>query len=138
MRKVMVFGTFDILHKGHLNFFQQAKKHGDYLIVSIARDDTIRQVKGRKPHHSEKTRLKQIKKLGIVDKSILGMKRDKYKNIEKYKPDIICLGYDQVSFVDKLKQELKKRKLKTKVIRLKPYKTHKYKSSKLRRKHGKK
>lgn len=133
MKKVMVFGTFDVLHKGHLNFFKQAKKYGDYLIVAVARDDIVKKVKGKKPKHNEKQRLNKIQKLDIVDKAVLGMKKDKYKNIEKYKPDIICLGYDQTAFTDKLKQELKKRKLKTKIIRLKPYKPHKYKSSKLKK-----
>jgi len=129
----MVFGTFDILHKGHLNFFQQAKKHGDYLTVIVGRDDIVKKIKGKKPRHNEKTRLKTIKKLQIADKAVLGMKKDPYKIIEKYKPDIIALGYDQNSFSKNLKQELKKRKLKTKIIRLKAYKAHKYKSSKLKR-----
>jgi len=40
MKKVICFGTFDLLHLGHLNYFQQAKKQGDYLIVVIATDKT--------------------------------------------------------------------------------------------------
>ena len=125
MNKIMIFGTFDILHKGHLNKFKQAKKYGE-LIVVIARDDTVKKVKGKKPKHSEKQRQKAVKKYG---KSLLGYKTDKYKIIEKYKPDIIGLGYDQNSFTKDLKKELKKRKLKIKIIRFKPYKQHKYKSS---------
>ena len=124
----MVFGTFDILHKGHLNKFEQAKKHGD-LIVVVARDNTVKQVKSKKPKHNEKQRLKQLKKYA---KAVLGCKKDKYKIIEKYKPDIIGLGYDQNSFTKDLRKELKKRNLKIKIIRLKPYKPHKYKSSLLK------
>ena len=89
MKKVMVFGTFDILHNGHLSLFKQAKKYGDYLIVSIARDQSVEKLKGNKTLYNENQRLDQVKKLEIVDKAILGMKRDKYKNIEKYDPDII-------------------------------------------------
>ncbi|MCH9030625.1 MAG: adenylyltransferase/cytidyltransferase family protein [Bacteroidetes bacterium] len=55
-RVVMIFGTFDILHKGHLNLFDQAKKHGDFLIAVIARDKTVVKVKDREPKHNEKER----------------------------------------------------------------------------------
>ena len=125
----MIFGTFDLLHKGHINKFQQAKKHGKLIIV-VARDETVKKVKGRFPKYSEKERLKHA---GIyADKAVLGYKTDKYRIIEKYKPDIIALGYDQVSFTKDLRKELKKRKLNPRIIRLKPYKAHKYKSSLLR------
>lgn len=130
MKKIMVFGTFDILHKGHINKFEQAKKHGDYLIIVVAKDDTVKQVKGKKPEHNEKTRLKQVKP--YAGKAVLGYKTDKYKIIEKYKPDIIALGYDQVSFTKNLKKELKLRNLNPRIIKLKPYKPHKYKSSLLK------
>ena len=45
----MVFGSFDLVHKGHVNFLKQAKKLGDELIVVVARDDNIEKVKKRKP-----------------------------------------------------------------------------------------
>ena len=49
MRKIIVFGTFDILHKGHLNLFKQAKQHGDYLMAVIARDKNVKKAKGKFP-----------------------------------------------------------------------------------------
>jgi cytidyltransferase-like protein len=124
-KKVMVFGTFDILHKGHLSLFKQAKKYGDYLIAVVGRDNTVKKIKGRNPRNNEKERLKKVAEQKIVDKAVLGMKRDMYGNIKKLKPDIICLGYDQAAFADGL------RKFKIRVVRLKPYKPHKYKSSKM-------
>lgn len=42
MKKVLIFGSFDSLHKGHLNLFKQARKHGDKLIAVVARDETIK------------------------------------------------------------------------------------------------
>ncbi|MBW2977337.1 adenylyltransferase/cytidyltransferase family protein [Candidatus Woesearchaeota archaeon] len=125
MKKIMVFGTFDVLHKGHLNFFSQAKKHGDYLIAVVARDKTVKEVKGIFPRHNEKKRLVEVKK--HVDKAVLGYIRDKYKVISKFKPDIICLGYDQRSFINGLKR------FKIPIKRLKAYMTHKYKSSKIKK-----
>jgi cytidyltransferase-like protein len=132
MRKVMVFGTFDILHKGHLNFFRQAKKHGDYLIAVVARDKNVRKIKKKKPRNNEFVRLLNVALVKTVNIAALGSLKDPYKIIEEKKPNIICLGYDQNSYSDKLEEKLKKRKLKTKVIRLKPYKAYKYKSSKLK------
>ena len=128
MKKVMIFGTFDILHKGHLYIFAQARKHGDYLIAVVARDKTVKDLK-RGFHHNEKIRLKNIRK--YVDKAVLAHVRqgNRYNNVIKFKPDVICLGYDQTHFVDGLK-----RFKKIKIVRLRAYKPNIYKSSKMREK----
>jgi FAD synthetase len=136
----MVFGTFDILHQGHLNFFKQArqkigesaKKHGKKLIVVVARDVNVKKIKGRRPKFSERIRLKNIKKIKIVDKAVLGDIKDYFQVIKKEKPNVICLGYDQRMRVLQLKARLKKLGLKMKIFRLKPYKPQIYKSSKLK------
>lgn len=128
----MVFGTFDILHKGHKNFFKQARKYGDYLIVVIARDKTVEQVKGKLPRNNEINRLRTITDNCLADKAVLGSLTDKFAAIKKYKPDFICLGYDQNAFIDKLENKLKKFKPNTKIIRLKPYYPNKYRSSLLK------
>jgi len=132
MKKILVTGTFDIVHPGHLNFFRQAKKKGDYLMVVIARDRTVRQIKGHQPLHTEKQRLTQLRKLGIADRVVLGLFGDKLKIVQRLKPDVICLGYDQRVFIRHLKKKLAKRGLRPTIIRLKAFKPHKYKSSLLR------
>ncbi len=133
MKKVMVFGTFDLLHPGHRYFLKQAKKLGDYLITVVARDTTVKIIKGRLPRQNEKQRFKIIKFYGLADKVILGHKRDKYYVIKKYRPQIIALGYDQISFTDQLANKLEEfGLLKTKVIKLKSYQPEKFKSSKLK------
>lgn len=124
----MAFGTFDLFHSGHISFLKQAKKYGD-LIVVIARDRTVKQVKGELPDNAERERLRAVKASGLADKIILGSLTDKYAAVKKYRPDIICLGYDQKFFVNELRSELKKLKLNTKIIRLKPFHPKKYKSS---------
>ena len=129
IRTVMVFGTFDIFHQGHENFLQQAKKYGDYLIVVIARDATVKQVKGDLPDNSEKIRQQAVIKSNLTNEVVLGNLKNKYAIIKRIKPDIICLGYDQEYFVDQLEDEVKKLKLNTKIIRLKPYKATIYKTS---------
>lgn len=131
MKKVLAFGTFDILHEGHIYFLKNAKAFGDLTVV-ISRDKTVKEIKNKLPVNDEKKRLNNVKKLNIANNVILGYIKNKYKVIQKIKPDIICLGYDQKHFVGGLEKELKRLKLKTKVIRLKPYKPKTHKSSRLR------
>jgi FAD synthetase len=133
MKKVMAMGTFDLIHRGHKYFLREAKKKGDYLIVLVARDKTVWQVKGKTPLCPEKCRRDAVASLGIADKVVLGSLKDKYATFKKERPNIICLGYDQEIFVDKLRDKLKEMRLTTKIVRLKSYKPHLYKSSKLKR-----
>ena len=128
MKKVIAFGTFDKLHKGHEYYLKQAKKNG-YLIVVIARDKNVKKIKGKNPRNKENKRLENVKELGIANEVHLGSKRSFYDPLKKFKPDIIFLGYDQKEVC------LDKKKLKelglSKVIikRAKGYKTRVYKSS---------
>ena len=130
MKKVIVFGTFDILHPGHINMLNQAKQYGDYLVVVIARDETVYNVKGEKPLNDENARLANIQKLNIADKARLGCIDNKYKVIEEEDPDIIALGYDQKVFIDMLEDVVKD---KVEIVRLAPFKPEIYKSSLLRK-----
>ena len=133
MKKTMAFGSFDILHDGHKHYLKEAKSFGDYLIVVVARDSNIMRFKGKKPVNNEQQRLKNIKKLKFVDKAVLGNKEDILEVLEEFKPNTICLGYDQKTIDEnKLKGELEKRSLKAKIVRCRPFKPEVYKSSKIR------
>lgn len=129
MKKVMVFGTFDPLHPGHLFLFEQAKKHGDFLIVVVARDKTVRTVKGHETRENEKQRLLAVKNAQGVDLAVLGQIKDVYSVIEEHQPSVICLGYDQQAFTERLPAELEKRKIHAEIVRLPPFKENVYKSS---------
>jgi cytidyltransferase-like protein len=133
MKKVLVTGTFDIIHPGHLEFLRQAKKRGNFLIVVVARDTTVISVKHRSPLNNERTRVQRLRQLKIANKVVLGNKGNKLKIIEKWQPDIICLGYDQKIFTKNLKKKLAQHGSYPDIIRLKPFKPHLYKSSILRR-----
>ena len=133
MRTVMVFGTFDIVHPGHLFLFKEAKKHGDRLIAVVARDATVMKMKGRAPHHDERERRRHVLETSLVDDAVIGGKSDYYAVLEEYTPDVICLGYDQRSIItEKLQNELASRGLKALIVHLPAFKEHIYKSSKLR------
>jgi len=96
--KVLTFGTFDVFHPGHEFYLTEAKKHGDELIVVVARDKNVERLKLGKPKNDENKRLKVVQDLGYVDKAVLGGERDMLLIVNVFNPDIICLGYDQESF----------------------------------------
>lgn len=125
----MVFGTFDILHPGHLWFFAAAKKKGEELIVVVARDHHSLQIKEKPTRYNERDRLKMVQALKIVNRAILGDMKDRRAPIKKWRPEVICLGYDQKMPVKKLKVWLQEIKVESKVARLKPYQPKKYKST---------
>jgi len=133
-KKVLVFGTFDGLHAGHMNLFRQAKKHGEYLVIVVSRDATVKKVKGHLPKFGEQERVKKVYDHKLVNDAQLGNLKSYYKKIKEIKPAVICLGYDQVAFIDNLEKEIEKMGLKIEIISLKPYQPKKYKSSLLNRK----
>ncbi len=132
MKKVLAFGTFDILHLGHIYFLKKAKKLGKELIVVIARDENVKRIKGKKPLHNEKERAEILKALKFVDKVVLGDKKNFFKKIIEINPDIIALGYDQKVNKEKLEEAIKSCNKKIKIIRIGKFKDHKYKTSKIK------
>lgn len=130
---VMVFGTFDYLHAGHENLFIQAKELGEEIIAIIARDKTVKTIKGERPDHDEKQRTQALKETGWADHVTMGNLKDKTKVIKTHKPDVIALGYDQFAFTYSLEKLIIDLNLDTKIIRLKPYRPDMYKSSIIKR-----
>ncbi len=133
MKTVMIFGTFDIVHAGHLHMFREAKEYGDRLIAVVARDANTEKVKGIGPLHDENERLDFLKNIKLLDEVILGDETDVYKVIREIKPDIIALGYDQKVYVDKLEGAITAADLKIPIVRLSPYQENKFKTSKIRK-----
>lgn len=148
MKKVLVFGTFDIFHKGHRDFLRQAREHGlpasssaladggrgDFLRVVVARDETVARVKSQNAINGEDERVDVIKKSGLADEVVLGTPGDKFDVVRDFSPDVICLGYDQEQSEKKLRKILDEAGLeKTQIIRLKSFHPEKYKSSLLRK-----
>ncbi|OGI64133.1 hypothetical protein A2914_00300 [Candidatus Nomurabacteria bacterium RIFCSPLOWO2_01_FULL_41_21] len=133
--KIMVFGTFDGLHSGHLDFFKQAKSLSteSFLTVSIARDKNVKKIKNKFPKLKEKERFALVLGCNLVDKVVLSGIKNHILHILREAPQIIALGYDQRAYVKNLKKDLAKKGLKVKIIRLKPYKNHVYKNHLLKK-----
>lgn len=133
-QRVMAFGTFDHFHEGHKFYLSEAKKLGDSLVVIIARDETVKSIKGHLPDFNEKSRKKSVEESGIPTEVTIGNKGDKYKVLKKYKPAIIALGYDQYAFTQRLQKYLIDQGLNTKIVRIESYKPEEFKSSLIRQK----
>lgn len=129
----MCFGTFDILHLGHIHYLEQAKKYGDYLIVVIARDKTKEKQK-KKTIFNEQERRDLVEQLRVVDEAVLGYPDNHLKVILEKRPDVLCLGYDHSIKEKELKQKLQVLGLNTVVVRAKPLRPQKYKGGKVKQK----
>jgi len=127
----MVFGIFDIVHLGHLDFLEQAKSIGDYLIVVAASDAYVRKVKKRSVLQNEKERQKCLEKLATVDKVIIADLDDFPSIVVEEKPQFVALGYDQ-KLSENFYAQIKKHGLKVQVKKMKAYRPDLYQSSLMR------
>lgn len=132
--RVLVFGTFDLLHPGHRSFLRQAKKLGTQLTVAVGRDAVVRKLKQVRLHQNEQHRLRMVASVASVDRALLASKDParRYDFIAHLRPDIIALGYDQTHYTEHLAAELKRRRINCRVVRLRPYRPRRYKSTLIR------
>jgi FAD synthetase len=119
---VLASGVFDLLHFGHVWFLEEARRAGGEnakLIVIIATDNTVEKSKGRKPIMSEDQRCALVKSLRVVDEAVLGYENmDIGEVIEKIKPDVIALGYDQAEMENDVKTHVSKNRLSVEIVRI--------------------
>ena len=90
--KVVVGGTFEIIHPGHIYFLEKASEYGRVYVI-VARDEEISK-KGQPVIFNQRQRMQMIDAIKYVDLVIAG-KEDKKEVIKRIKPDIIAIGYDQ-------------------------------------------
>lgn len=122
LKVVLTGGVFDILHAGHVYTLTEAKKHGDFLVVAVARDEQVKKNKQREPVHSEEYRRRMVDFLKPVDAALIGFEKPE-KMLELVKPDVIVYGYDQPVFLEpegveiiRLKEHVEEEKFKTNKI----------------------
>ncbi|RLI38534.1 FAD synthase [Candidatus Bathyarchaeota archaeon] len=119
---ILASGVFDLVHYGHIRFIEEAKKLGgenSRLVVIIARDKTVKRLKGRLPIIPEDQRRAVVESLKPVDEALLGYENLSFEEtITKVKPDIIAVGYDQLSIENDVKAFIKARGLTIEVVRV--------------------
>lgn len=116
-KKVLVVGTWDLLHPGHISFLWEAKKLGKVYVI-VARDANVTKSKGRPPIIPESQRAEVLRNLKPVDYVVIGDESDFLKPVSEIRPDIILLGPDEKYPEDKLSKELAQRGLNPKIIRI--------------------
>ena len=136
IKVVLTGGVYDIIHPGHIHTLKNSKQEGDLLIVSIARDNRVIKIKGRKPINNERRRTILVSSIRYVDFTLLGSKGDIFGVVKKIKPNIITIGYDQTHQISELRRRVKINNLNIKIKKLDSPIPH-VKSSNLRTKYKK-
>ena len=94
MKRILTYGTFDLLHYGHIRILKRAKELGDYLVVALSTDE-FNATKGKKAYHSYETRKKMLEAIRYVDLVIPENSwEQKIQDIKDYKIDVCVMGDD--------------------------------------------
>ena len=132
MRRIMAFGTFDLLHPGHVKYLDAARKLGDYLVVTITTDKNVEKLKGKKPVNGEGDRAFLVGSLKCVDLAVVGVESDFYGIVRKFFPTVLALGHDMAEKELEVKKELSLRGIDCEVTRMPAFEPEKNKSSKIK------
>jgi len=104
-KTIITYGTYDMLHEGHMNLLRRAKELGDYLIVGVTDENYDRSRGKLNVSQSTKKRVKAIEALAFVDKVIVEKhKNQKAEDMVKYDVDIFAIGDDWVGAFDYLNE----------------------------------
>ena len=94
MKTILTYGTFDLLHYGHIRLLQRAKALGDYLIVALSTDE-FNEIKGKKAYHNYETRKKMLEAVRYVDLVIPEENwEQKINDVKEYHVDVVVMGSD--------------------------------------------
>lgn len=105
MKKVITYGTFDLLHEGHVNLLRRAKALGDYLIVGVTTDHFDLERGKMNTSDNVMERIEAVKSTGYADQIIIEEYRgQKIDDIQKYGIDIFAIGSDWEGYFDYLKE----------------------------------
>ena len=104
-RIVITYGTFDVLHQGHINLLRRAKELGDWLIVGVTTDNFDLERGKMNTRDSVMKRVQAVKETGYVDEVIIEeYKGQKIDDIQKYNVDVFAIGSDWEGYFDYLKE----------------------------------
>lgn len=105
MKRVITYGTFDLLHYGHINLLRRAKELGDYLIVALSTDEFNRDEKGKKCYFTYEQRKTLLEAVRYVDLVIPERNWDqKISDVKEHAVDTFVMGDDWNGAFDFLKE----------------------------------
>ena len=93
MKRVITYGTFDLLHYGHIELLRRAKEQGDYLVVARSTDE-FNQLKGKTSYFPYATRKRMLEAIRYVDLVIPQVDMDKVAIVRKYGVQAVFVGSD--------------------------------------------
>ena len=94
MKRVLTYGTFDLMHHGHIRLLQRAKALGDYLVVAVSTDE-FNASKGKKAYHDYALRKEIVESIRYVDLVIPETSWDqKIDDVKRYEIDVVVMGDD--------------------------------------------
>ena len=94
MKRILTYGTFDLLHFGHIEILRRAKALGDYLVVAVSTDE-FNAIKHKKAYHNYETRKKMLEAVRYVDLVIPENTWEQKRNdVLEYKIDTVVMGND--------------------------------------------
>lgn len=106
MKRVITYGTFDMLHYGHINLLKRAKALGDYLIVAVSTDEFNWKEKSKKCYFDYEKRKEMLEAIRYVDLVIPEKAwEQKRSDVHKYCVDVFVIGDDWTDHFDFLKEE---------------------------------
>ena len=103
LKRILTYGTFDLLHWGHINLLQRARELGDYLVVAISTDD-FKDLKGKRSYHSFESRKRILEAIRYVDEVIPEHTwEQKIEDVKRHNIDVFVMGDDWKGKFDFLK-----------------------------------
>ncbi|MDN5835304.1 MAG: glycerol-3-phosphate cytidylyltransferase [bacterium] len=94
MKRVLTYGTFDLMHYGHIRILKRAKALGDYLVVAVSTEE-FNSLKGKKTYHNFETRKKMLEAVRYVDLVIPeNTWEQKFDDVRRYEIDTVVMGGD--------------------------------------------
>ena len=116
MKKVLVFGTFDEINAGHIDFLTQAKRFGNELIVLVVDDESVSIYKGKPPVWSLERRMEAVRQLPLKPTVYEENIRQNWKSLMTIKPDVIVLSAKQAFWQQRVRLMLGDYNLTAKIV----------------------
>ena len=133
MKRAVIFGTFDCLHKGHRYFLEFSRQHADHLTAVVAPDSVVTLRKGRPPVQPLVERMRVLKEVGSIDAVVAGDREEgEWSVFQNAVVDSCIVGYDQIALLEALKRHTTQQGLAVEFITADAFEPFRFASSLMR------